>query len=37
MLASDADVVAYVEKTKGALGFVSEGASTEGVKTLAVK
>ena len=36
-LASDADVVAYVAKTKGAIGYVSSGASTEGVKTLTVK
>jgi ABC-type phosphate transport system substrate-binding protein len=34
---SDADVVAYVAKTKGAIGYVSEGAATEGVKTLQVK
>jgi len=37
VMASDADVVAYVAKTKGAIGYVSSGASTEGVKTLAVK
>jgi len=37
VLASDAEVVAYVAKTKGAMGYVSGGASTEGVKTLAVK
>lgn len=36
-LGSDAEVVAYVAKTKGAIGYVSSGASTEGVKTLAVK
>jgi hypothetical protein len=36
-LASDAEVVAYVAKTKGAVGYVSSGASTEGVKTLQVK
>jgi hypothetical protein len=36
-LASDAEVVAYVAKTKGAIGYVSGGASTEGVKTLEVK
>ena len=36
-LASDADVVAYVAKTKGAVGYVSAGASTAGVKTLEVK
>lgn len=36
-LASDADVVAYVAKTKGAIGYVGAGASTPGVKTLEVK
>ena len=36
-LASDAEVVAYVAKTKGAIGYVSNGANTEGVKTLEVK
>jgi len=36
-LASDAEVVAYVAKTKGAIGYVGSGASTEGVKTLEVK
>ncbi len=35
--ASDADVVAYVAKTKGAIGYVSAGAGTPGVKTLEVK
>jgi hypothetical protein len=35
--ASDAEVVAYVRKTKGAIGYVSAGASTEGVKILEVK
>jgi len=35
-LGSDAEVVAYVAKTKGAIGYVSAGASTEGVKTLEV-
>jgi ABC-type phosphate transport system substrate-binding protein len=34
---SDAEMVAYVAKTKGAIGYVSDGASTEGVKTLEVK
>jgi TonB family protein len=33
---SDSDVVAYVARTRGAIGYVSPGASTEGVKTLAV-
>ena len=36
-LASDAEVVAYVAKTKGAIAYVSAGASTAGVKTLDVK
>jgi ABC-type phosphate transport system substrate-binding protein len=36
-LGSDGEVVAYVAKTKGAVGYVSSGASTEGVKTLVVK
>ena len=36
-VAADADVVAYVAKTKGAIGYVSAGASTAGVKTLDVK
>jgi hypothetical protein len=36
-LGTDADVVAYVAKTKGAIGYVSAGAATEGVKTLEVK
>jgi ABC-type phosphate transport system substrate-binding protein len=36
-LAADAEVVAYVAKTKGAVGYVSAGASTAGVKTLEVK
>ena len=37
MLKSDAEVLAYVKKTRGAIGYVSDGASTEGVKTLDVK
>jgi ABC-type phosphate transport system substrate-binding protein len=36
-LGSDAEVAAYVAKTKGAIGYVSAGASTEGVKVLEVK
>lgn len=36
-LGSDAEVVAYVAKTKGAIGYVSSGASTDGVKVLQVK
>jgi len=35
-LNSDAEVVAYVTRTKGAIGYVSGVASTEGVKVLAV-
>jgi TonB family protein len=33
---SDAEVVAYVTRTRGAIGYVSADASTEGVKTLAI-
>lgn len=33
---SDAEVVSYVAKTRGAIGYVSVEASTEGVKVLAV-
>jgi len=36
-LATDADMVAYVAKTKGAIGYVSAGAAVAGVKTLEVK
>jgi ABC-type phosphate transport system substrate-binding protein len=36
-LGSDAEVVAYVAKTKGAIGYVSAAAATPGVKTLEVK
>lgn len=36
-LAGDAEMVSYVAKTKGAIGYVSGGASTAGVKTLEVK
>jgi len=36
-LNSDDEVLAYVAKTKGAVGYVSAGASTTGVKTLEVK
>jgi TonB family protein len=35
-LGSDAEVVAYVTRTKGAIGYVSATTSTEGVKTLVV-
>ncbi len=34
---TDAEVVAYVAKTKGAIGYVGAGAATEGVKVLATK
>ena len=37
MLAGDVAVVEYVAKTKGAIGYVSAGASTAGVKTLELK
>jgi len=36
-LGSDAEVVAYVAKTKGAIGYVSAGATTAGVKILEVQ
>ena len=36
-LAAEAEVVAYVAKSKGAIAYVSAGASTTGVKTLEVK
>ena len=36
-LGADAEVVAYVAKTKGAIGYVSAGAGTAGVKVLDVK
>lgn len=36
-LASDSDIVGYVSKTKGAIGYVSAGTATSGVKTLGVK
>ena len=35
-LNSDAEVVAYVARTRGAIGYVSTAASTEGVKVLVV-
>jgi hypothetical protein len=37
MLAADAEVVAYIAKTKGAIGYVSAATSADGVKTLDVK
>ncbi len=36
-LGSDADVAAYVAKTKGAIGYVSSAAGAAGVKTIEVK
>ena len=36
-LGSDAEMGAYVAKTKGAIGYVSAGASPAGVKTLEMK
>ena len=36
-LGTDAEVAAYVAKTKGAIGYVGAGAKTDGVKTLEVK
>ncbi len=36
-LASDADIVAYVTKTKGAIGYVSAAASVGGAKKLTIK
>jgi hypothetical protein len=36
-LGSDAEVSAYVARTKGAIGYVSGEANTPGVKTLEVK
>src|SRR5438132_11619812 len=37
MLGSDADVAAYVAKTKGAIGYVSADASAPGAKAIAVR
>jgi ABC-type phosphate transport system substrate-binding protein len=37
ILASDADMAEYVAKTKGAIGYVSAGTATTGVKVLEVK
>jgi TonB family protein len=36
VLGSDSEVVAYVARTRGAIGYVSGAASVEGVKTLAI-
>jgi TonB family protein len=35
-LGSDAEVIAYVARTRGAIGYVSTATSAEGVKTLAI-
>ena len=37
MVASDTEVAEYVAKSKGAIGYVSPGAATPGVKVLEVK
>jgi ABC-type phosphate transport system substrate-binding protein len=37
ILATDAEMAEYVAKTKGAIGYVSAGTSTTGVKVLEVK
>jgi len=37
MLGSDAEVAAYVAKTKGAIGYVDADASAPGAKAIAVK
>jgi hypothetical protein len=37
VLDSDAEMVTYVAKTRGAVGYVSSSANTAGVKTLEVK
>ncbi len=36
-LSSDAEVVAYVSRTRGAIGYVSSNTTTEGAKVLAVR
>ena len=36
-LGSDAEIAAYVAKTKGAIGYVAAGMSTEGLKVIDVK
>jgi hypothetical protein len=37
MFATDAEVVAYVKSTRGAIGYVGAGARTDGVNVLDVK
>lgn len=34
---SDADVLAFVARTSGAVGYVTEGSATDGVKVIAIK
>jgi hypothetical protein len=34
---SDADIVAYVAKTKGAVGYIGAGVAAQGTKTLVIK
>ena len=34
---SDADVLAYVARTKGAMGYIAGGSSTDGAKVVALK
>ena len=34
---SDAEVIAYVAKTKGAVGYVGAGVAAQGTKTLAIR
>ena len=36
-LGTESEVVDYIAKTKGAIGYVSSGASTPGVKTIEIK
>jgi ABC-type phosphate transport system substrate-binding protein len=37
MLASEDEVIAYVSRTKGAIGYVSSAAPTNGVKVLPLR
>ena len=37
MCDSDAEIVAYVAKTQGAVGYIGAGAAAQGTKTLAIK
>jgi TonB family protein len=36
VMSSDAEVIAYVAKTRGAIGYISPETSAEGVRTLAI-